>query len=66
MLCIQQAISKVSRKKALRIKHGLLEKDFKAVNQSMEEDIKVMSDKIEKRLIQNPNLVITNTRFIDL
>ena len=66
MLCIQQAISNVSRKKALRIKHGLLEKDFKAVNQSMEEDIKIMSDEIEKRLIQNPNLVITNTRFIDL
>ena len=32
----------------------------------MEEDIKIMSDEIEKRLIQNPNLVITNTRFIDL
>ena len=32
----------------------------------MEEDIKIMSDEIKKRLIQNPNLVITNTRFIDL
>ena len=30
MLCIQQAISYVSRKKALRIKHELLEKDFKS------------------------------------
>ena len=66
IILIQQAITDVTRRKALRVNHGLMENDFKGVNQSMEEDIKLMNDEIEKRLAQNLNLVVTNTRYVEL
>ena len=66
IVSIQQAISDVMRRKALRVNHGLMAKDFKTVNQSMEDDIKSMNDEIEKRLANNPNLVVTNTRYVEL
>ena len=66
IVSIQHVISDVTRRKALCIKNGLMENDFKGVNQSMEEDIKLMNDEIEKRLATNPNLVVTNTRYVEL
>ena len=66
IIAINQAISQVTHKKGLKIKHSLTDKDFKYVNKSMEDDLKLMSQEIEKRLSENPNRIITNTRFTEL